>query len=63
MFVERAIRTLQGNQALPACLEPDPDTGEYTTIEERYRSEVDEQTRSLFPDWDEDRLYAHVEMQ
>jgi len=62
-FVERAIRTLNRTQALPAFLEPDLTTGEYTSVEDRYRSEVDMQARNLFPAWDEDMLHAHVERQ
>lgn len=57
----RAIRTLSGEDSLPACLVPEPATGTYVSIEARYRAEAEEQAQFLFPQWDNVSIHAFAE--
>ena len=43
-YVVRAIRARDGIDPMPACISPDPETGEYTTVEARYRAYWEEES-------------------
>ncbi|KAF1947492.1 hypothetical protein EJ02DRAFT_461679 [Clathrospora elynae] len=49
-IAQRAVRAIDGVEPLPACVKPHPTTGEYTTVETRYRAYWEQELRTAGPD-------------